>query len=221
MKKLFTVLFLAAFIFTFFSSTSFAQFHLRLGPQVGINYNIGTGSDLQETPTGIGMIIGAVVDMSFTPVIGLQTNMQFYDNRSGGTSTEGSTQGIAYTVDNDQSIAYFMVEPLFKVTVPSSSFYFLFGPAVGFNVQGSYDIRITSQNNQVTFNDGSTKATGSLQNMLVRFALKFGTGYDIKLGSIFITPQLAFEYGLTNVQSDIKAKLLTIQFTTAVKFALL
>ncbi|NWF89263.1 MAG: outer membrane beta-barrel protein [Ignavibacteriaceae bacterium] len=221
MKKTFTFLFIASTIFLLASNTSFAQFRLKLGPNLGLNYNIGTGSDVDETMTGIGMVIGGTVDMAFTPTIGLITNMQFYDNRSGGTSTEGSVQGIAYTVNDDRSIAYFMIEPLFKLTIPSSSFYFVAGPAVGFAVQGSYDVRITSQNNQVTFQDGSTKATGSIKDMLVRFALKFGSGYDIKLGSIFLTPQLAFEYGLTNIVSDVKARILTIQLTTAVKFSII
>lgn len=221
MKKMFTYLFLASTMFLLASNSSLAQFRLKVGPNLGLNYNIGTGSDVTETMTGIGMVIGGTVDMGFTPTIGLITNLQFYDNRSGGTSSEGSVQGIAYTIDSDNSIAYFMIEPLFKLTLPGSSIYFVMGPAFGFNVQGSYDVRITSQNNQVTFNDGSTKATGSLKNMLVRFALKFGSGYDIKIGSIFLTPQLGFEYGLTNVQSDIKARILTIQLTTAVKFSII
>ena len=221
MRKLFTFLFLTSMIFLLASNSGFAQFRLKLGPNIGLNYNIGTGSDVDETMTGIGMVIGGTVDMAFTPTIGLITNLQFYDNRSGGTSTEGSVQGIAYTVNDDRSIAYFMIEPLFKLTLPSSPFYFVVGPAFGFSVQGSYDIRITSQNNQVTFNDGSTKATGSIKDMLVRFALKLGSGYDIKLGSIFLTPQLAFEYGLTNIVSDVKSKILTIQLTTAVKFSLI
>lgn len=221
MKKMFAYLLLASTIFLLASNSSFAQFRLKVGPNLGLNYNIGTGSDVTETMTGIGMVIGGTVDMGFTPTIGLITNLQFYDNRSGGTSSEGSVQGVAYTIDSDNSIAYFMIEPLFKLTLPGSSIYFVMGPAFGFNVQGSYDVRITSQNNQVTFNDGSTKATGSLKNMLVRFALKFGSGYDIKIGSIFLTPQLGFEYGLTNVQSDIKARILTIQLTTAVKFSII
>ncbi len=221
MKKLFTFLFLVSMLFLLASNNNHAQFRLKLGPQLGLNYNIGTGSDVKETFTGIGMLIGGSVDMSFTPTIGLLTSMQFYDNRSGGTSTEGSVQGISYTVNDDRSLAYFMIEPLFKLTLPSSSFYFVAGPAFGFNVQGSYDIRITSANNQVTFQDGSTKATGSIKDLLVRFALKFGSGYDFKIGSIYLTPQLAFEYGLTNVQTDVKARILTIQLTTAVKFALI
>lgn len=221
MKKTFTYLLLASTIFLLASNSSFAQFRLKLGPNLGMNYNIGTGSDVQETMTGIGMVLGGTVDMGFTPTIGLITNVQFYDNRSGGTSTESSVQGIAYTIDDDRSLAYFMIEPLFKLTLPSSSFYFVAGPVFGFNVQGSYDIRITSQNNQVTFNDGSTKATGSIKDLLVRFGLKFGSGYDFKIGSIYLTPQLAFEYGLTNIVSDVKARILTIQLTTAVKFALI
>jgi len=221
MKKMFTYLFLASTLFLLAPNNSLAQFRLKLGPQLGLNYNIGTGSDVKETLTGIGMLIGASVDMGFTPTIGLLTNVQFYDNRSGGTSTEGSVQGIAYTVNDDRSLAYFMIEPLFKLTLPNSSIYFVFGPAMGFNIQGSYDIRITSENNQVTFNDGSTKATGSIKDLLVRFALKLGSGYDIRLGSIFLTPQLAFEYGLTNVVSDVKSRILTIQFSTAVKFGLI
>jgi len=46
MKKMITVLFGSLFLVTLFTTTTNAQFHLRLGPQVGLNYNIGTGSDL-------------------------------------------------------------------------------------------------------------------------------------------------------------------------------
>lgn len=221
MKRAFTYLFLTSTFFLLASNNSLGQFRLKIGPQVGLNYNIGTGSDLKETLTGIGLLIGGSVDMSFTPTIGLVSNIMFYDNRSGGTSEQGTVQGISYTLNSDASLAYFMIEPLFKLTLPGGGVYFVMGPAVGFNIEASREVRITSANNQVTFNDGSTKFKESMKDMLVRFAIKFGSGYDIKLGSIYLTPQLGFEYGITKVQSDVSARILTIQFSTAVKFGLI
>lgn len=220
MKRSLTVI-IILFSISFLSSSSYAQFHLKLGPQTGMNYNIGTGSDIEETFTGFGFHLGGTADMSFTPTIGLITNIQFYDNRSASSSTEGTVQGIAYTLNNDVSLAYFLIEPLFKINIPMSGFYFVAGPAFGFSIQSSRELRITSSNNQVTFNDGSTKYKETLKNTLARFALKFGAGYDIPIGSVYLTPQAAFEYGLTNIQSDVEARVLTIQALVAVKFSLL
>ena len=212
---------LALLLLFFIPTSGNAQFKLKVGPLLGMNYNIGTGSDLDQSLTGIGMVIGGQADMSFTPQVGLLVNMMFYDNRSGSNSTEGTVQGLSYTVNQDVSLAYFMIEPLFKLGIPMSGFYFVAGPVVGFNVEGSSEFSITSQNNQVTFQDGSTKSKQSLKNLLVRFGLKFGAGYDISVGSVSITPQLGFEYGLTKVQSDVDSRVLTIQALVITKFRVL
>ncbi len=94
------------------------------------------------------------------------------------------------------------------------------GPSVGFNVEGSYDQTTTEtfpagyQNNNT-----SNSSKGFLQNMNARFELKFGGGYDIPTSAgMFITPQVSFGYGLTNVVQDVNWKILTIQALVTVKF---
>ena len=173
--------------------------------------------------------------MSFTPIIGIVANMQFYDNRSGSSTQESSKQyqdnqgnPVSSTVENETSasLAYFMIEPLLKINIPMSGFYFNVGPAVGFNVEGSYENTITETlPSPYTFQNGQNTTTstskGSIKDALVRFALKFGAGYDILVGSIVITPQVNFEYGLTKVQSNVAWRVLTIQALGTVKFPLI
>ncbi len=219
MNKLLT----SIILFLFISSVTYSQFRMKVGPSLGLNFNIGTGSDLDETVTGLGLVIGGQVDMNFTPMIGLLTNVQFYDNRSGSSSTEGTIQnGTSYTLTNSTSLAYFMIEPLFKLSIPQSGFYFVMGPMVGFNIEASFEQKITSQNNDVTFQGGGTKFTQSLKNTLVRFGLKTGAGFDINLSRLVdLTPQINFEYGLTNVQSDFSSRILTFQALVTAKFRVL
>ena len=132
---------------------SLAQFRLKLVPQTGMNFNLHTGSDI-ESGSGFGIVVGGGVDMQFTNTIGLVTNLQFYDNRSGSISQTGSNQyqdpnnpnstiTSTVTIDNSVSLAYFMIEPLFKLSLPNSGFYFVVGPCIGFNVEGSTETTIT------------------------------------------------------------------------------
>ncbi len=218
MKNIFTSIILILFL----SSISYSQFKMKVGPTLGLNFNIGTGSDLNETATGLGLLIGAQVDMNFTPTIGLITNVQFYDNRSGSSSTDGTQGGISYSITNSSSLAYFMIEPLFKLDLTGSRLYFVMGPMVGFNIEASSELRLTSQNNRLTFNDGSTKIKQSIKNTLVRFGIKTGAGYNIPLSRLVeLTPQLYFEYGLTNIQSNVSARILTFQALVTAKFNIL
>lgn len=218
MKKSLFVFFLIVSFITL-TSQSNAQFKMKLGPSLGLNFNLHTGSDLEQSGNGFGLLIGGTLDMEFTPTIGLITNLQFYDNRSGSTEEEGSVNGISYTVDNSISLAYFMIEPLFKLKLPSSGFYFVVGPAIGFNLEASQELEITSANDQVTFQDGSTKQKGTIRQTLARFELKIGAGYDIPLGGITeLTPQVSFGYGLTNVREDVEWRVLTIQAMLSAKF---
>lgn len=219
MKKL---LLLTVISFLFFSSQALSQFRLKLGPNTGMNFNIATGSDVPETANGFGFFIGGTVDMEFTPNIGLISNLQFYDNRSVSSSDEGTLQGIDYTVETSTSLAYFVIEPLFKLSLPGSGFYFVGGPCIGFNIEGSIEQDITSENDQITFQDGSTKAKATLRNTLVRFELKIGSGYDLALSPLVtLAPQLTFGYGITKIVENVESRVLTIQLQAAVKFRLI
>jgi hypothetical protein len=227
MKKAFTYLFLASVIFLLASNNGLAQFKLKLVPQTGMNFNLHTGSDI-ESGSGFGLVVGGGVDMQLTNTIGIIANLQFYDNRSGSISQTGSQQyqgniTSTITLDNSISLAYFMIEPLFKLSLPNSGFYFVVGPCIGFNVEGSTETTRTETfpppNNQF-----DTKQTGksTLKETLVRFELKAGAGYDIPLGkNISLTPQLTFGYGITKVVKDVTWRVLTIQALAGVKIGLI
>jgi hypothetical protein len=135
---------------------------------------------------------------------------------------EGTFQGIDYTVDNSTSLAYFIIEPLFKLSLPGSGFYFVGGPCIGFNIEGSVEADLTSENDQLTFPDGSTKQKATLRNTLVRFELKVGSGYDFVLSPLVtLAPQLTFGYGITKVVENVESRVLSIQLQAAVKFSLI
>ncbi len=214
-----------------FANPVFPQFRLNLGPSVGTNFNIHTGSDLPQSGNGFGFVIGAQADMSFTPTVGLIANMQFYDNRSGSYSQTGSNQYVdqqgnpvtsTVTTDNSASLAYFDFEALFKLGLKNNNLFFFAGPSVGFNIEGSYEQTVT-ETFPAPYENNNTKNTskGSIQNLNARFELKFGSGYDIPAGNMFITPQVSFGYGLTQVEQDVNWRILTVQALVTVKFNLI
>ena len=212
----------------FFASTqdSDAQFRLKLGPYTGMNFNLGTGSDLQETMTGFSFFFGSQVEMGFTPTIGMITQLQFYDNRSGGTSETGTFQtqqgNVTGTLDSDISLAYFMIQPLLKLTLPSSNFYFLVGPSIGFNIEASQAYTLTPQAQQGQQQQQPIKGKSSIKDTNVRFELTTGAGYDIPLSSLLVlTPQFTFGFGITTIIKDFSARIMTFQLGTALKFKLI
>ncbi len=228
MKKFFVFVLITAISFLLAPNSS-AQFKLSVAPALGMNFNIHSGSDLQESGNGFGLAFGGYTDMSFTPTVGLIAGLAFYDNRSGSTSSTGSEQvpgvgTVNFTQDVDVSLAYFQIESLFKLTIPSSGFYFVMGPVLGFNISGEQEVTTTITTQGITFQDGSTKqkAKATLKDTQVRFELKGGAGYDISLSRLItLAPQFSFGYGLTNVVKDVKWKALTIQGLVSVKFNLI
>lgn len=228
MKKSFTLV-IVLILALFLSAPGYSQFKLAVGPGLGMNLNLHTGSDLKESGSGFGMVFGGYTDMSFTPTIGLIAGLAFYDNRSGSTSETGTeqVQGVGpvnFTVDRDASLAYFQIESLFKLTIPRSGFYFIMGPVIGFNISSEGESTTTITTPGITFQDGSTKQTAkaTIKDTQVRFELKAGAGYDIPISRLItLAPNLTFGYGLTNVQKDVKWKILTIQLMGTVKFNLI
>jgi hypothetical protein len=228
MKRNLSFLLSIALFVMLYTNPAFSQFRLKIGPSIGANFNIHTGSDLPQSGNGFGIVIGGQADMSFTPTVGLIANMQLYDNRSGSFTQTSSNQyqdqagnpvTSSVSTDNSASIAYFALEALFKLSLKNNNLFFFAGPSLGFNIEGSYN-----QTQTETFpspyqsNNTSNSSSGSFQNMNTRFELKFGGGYDIPEGSMFITPQLSFGYGLTEVQQNFNWRILTIQALVTVKF---
>jgi len=226
MKKSLSLVMLVLIFFFASTQNSDAQFRLKLGPYTGMNFNLGTGSDLNETLTGFSFFFGSQVDMSFSHSIGLLTQVQFYDNRSGGTSETNvfavNGANIQGTLDNDYSLAYFMIQPLLKLTLPSSTFYFLVGPSIGFNIEASLQQTLTPQAQQGQQNQQPLKFKTSIKNTNVRFELVAGAGYDIPLSSLMVlTPQFTFGFGITTIVQDFSARIMTFQLGTALKFNLI
>lgn len=219
-KSLSLAVLILVFFFASTKESDAQQFRLSLGPLTGMNFNILTGSDLNDTYTGFGFVFGSQLDMSFTPVLGILAQVQFYDNMSGSSSFTGqlaALNGAQGTLDEDLSFAYFMIEPLLKLNLPGSGMYFLAGPAIGFNIQSSYTDTYTLQNGQRV-----PPQKGSIKNTNVRFAVMAGAGYDIQLNSLItLTPQFTFGFGITNLIQDVSARALSFQLGTAVKFRLI
>lgn len=181
-----------------------------------MNFNILTGSDFDESATGFGFLFGSQVDMRFNSTLGILTQVQFYDNRSGSNTVTGQLNGQNASQDNSFSIAYFMIEPLLQLHLPSSGFYFVVGPAVGFSVEGSIEQELT------VAGQPAGKGKSSIKNMLVRFAVKAGAGYDIPLSRLMtLAPQFTFGFGITNVVKDVSARALSFQLGTTLKFNLI
>lgn len=236
MKKFVTVscIILLASLFVF--NTSYPQFKLSLGPTTGMNFNLHTGSDLGETGTGFGFVFAGQVDMSFSKSIGLLTTLAFYDNRSGDATKTSSNQyqdgqgnPVTSTVSTETSasLAYFMIEPLLKLSVANSGFYFIAGPSIGFNIEGTGEATVTETlppgyNFQNGTNKITSKGKSTLKDLLARFELKFGSGMDIPISDgIVIAPQVTFGYGITKIMSDVSWRVLTIQAVCGVKFRLI
>jgi len=214
MKKAF-LLFVLLFL-TIGISTNNAQFKLGVTPYTGLNFNIHSGSDLQESGSGVGFLIGAQADMSFNESIGLLAGFAFYDNRSGSYSESGTTSGVQYDADVDVSLSYFQIEALFRYKLPSN-IYFVFGPELGFNEESEVEVEV----NYPQYNQ-STKSKQTLKNTQTRFELKAGAGYEIPLSrNIDLVPQITFGYGLSNVIEDVKWHIMTFQAQVGVKFTVL
>lgn len=193
-----------------------AQFSMKVGPITGMNFNIGTGSDVPETMTGIGLVFGGEADMSFSPTVGMITRLIFYDNMSGSYS-EMINDGLPnHTRDLSASVAYFTIDALFKLQLKNSNFYFFAGPSFGINVEGSYEVTEKATGYQ------DYKAKGSMQDMSARFAIKAGAGYDISIArNLELTPNASFAFGLTKVQSNVSSRIMNIFAGATLKFHVL
>lgn len=220
MKKL-SLLIITGLLLFFYANNMKAQFHMGVGPSLGLNFNIHTGSDIDEGGTGFGILFAGQVDMTFNQnrSLGMITSIVFYDNRSGSSSQFGNYQGTNYNADNNVSISYFQLETLFKYRIPNVGVYFLFGPELGFDLSADLEQEISFPQNPTA---APQKTKSSLKNVNSRFELKMGAGYDIQLSQLItLAPQLTFGYGISNVIEDVDYNILTFQALVTCKFNIL
>lgn len=219
MKKLCFLLVTLTLIMLLSNQTN-AQFHMGVGPSLGFNFNLHTGSDLDEGGSGLGLVLAAQTDMTFTQdrSIGMIASLVFYDNRNGSATTLGNQNGVNYSAENDVSISYFQIETLFKYRLPMG-IYFVFGPEIGFDLNAELESEITYP--QYPTYSGE-KQKSSLKNVNTRFELKMGAGYDIPLSKLItLAPQLTFGYGVSDVIEDVDYSILTFQALVTCKFMVL
>lgn len=214
MKKL-TQLLLTLSLILLLSSSSFGQFRMAVGPELGLNLNLHTGSDIEEGGSGFGVAFSGLVDMTFdrNKSLGVLVGLKFYDNLSGSSDQLASQGGVNYSIENDVSIAYFQIESLFKYRIPAG-LYFVFGPELGFDMSADLEQTISVVGGQTV-----QKSKSSLKDTKARFALKFGTGFDIEISKfITLAPQLSFGFGLSDVIDDVDYSIHTFQAGVMCKF---
>lgn len=204
-----------ALFFVLGANTAFGQFKMSVGPAVGLNLNLHSGSDLPQSGSGMGLVIAGQADMTFAKTIGLIASLYFYDGRGGSYSM--ASGGVDYDVS--ASVSYFELEPLLKIKMPTSPLYFVAGPSLGFNLTGEGEVTITTAG--YTFSGGSRTQNQTLQNMNTRFELKAGAGYSIPMGAFDLDPRVTFGYGITKVQQNVAWKIMTFQAIVAVNFNVL
>ena len=220
MKKLKSLLFVIT-VLLFTANFTQAQFHMGVGPTLGLNLNIHTGSDLDEGGSGVGLMLAGQVDMTFTQdrSLGMIASLVFYDNRNGSATTLGNSNGVNYSAENDVSISYFQIETLFKYRIPNVGVYFVFGPEIGFDLNADIESTITYP--QYPTYSGQ-KQKSSLKNVNTRFELKMGAGYDIPLSNLItLAPHLTFGYGISDVIEDVDYTIITFQAGVTCKFNIL
>ena len=178
MKKSLFAFTLSLFLL-FASSTNFAQ-TIFIGPRLTGNLNIFNEKGLTGTWNGIGIGIGGTLDISFTPHIGLMTNLTVFDMKNFSNSvTQGNT-----TQETSLTLSYLSIDPMFKAEF--NGFYLVGGP--------SLSIKIASSGERNTTAAGQNPNTQTLQldTKSITFDLAFGMGYsfklspDMSLGSDFI-----------------------------------
>lgn len=212
MKKRFVTI--SVFVLLLFAtvSTGFAQ-DVLLGPRLTGNMNIFNEKGLTGTWNGIGIGIGGTVDVSFSKHIGLMANLTFYDMRSFSNSVTQNNQ----TVENDASLGYITVDPMFKLEF--SGFYMVAGPSLGIKINSSQTRIVTPANGtpQTTDLGFNTKA--------IRFDIAVGTGYTFTLSpnSMYMGTDFMVYIPLTDTYDfpGVSNSVFTLKLGVTLKFKLI
>lgn len=156
-------------IFLFLSANIFAQTTVMIGPRVSGNFNIYNAKGLTGSWNGIGVGIGATVDVTFGRMLGLMVNLTGFDMRSFSNSQTQNNINI----ENSITLSYLAIDPMFKMEF--SGFYMTAGPSLG--------IKLSSSGEQTQSAAGQAPVVAPLtpDTKSVRFDIAVGTGYTFKL----------------------------------------
>ena len=207
MKKITFSLILLIFSF---STIAMAQ-SVKIGPRLSGNLNIYNQEGLTGTWNGFGIGIGAAVDISFSKVIGLLTNVTVFDMKNFSNSITNNN----VTTETSLSMAYLTIDPLFKAEF--SGFYMLAGFSMG--------VKISSSGERTQSSPGQNPAVTSLdlETNSMKFDIAAGTGYNFKLSqSIYLGSDLMVYVPITNTfdSPGSSNSTLSIKLGASVKFVI-
>jgi len=166
MKKV-TVL-TSILLIIFFAKLTFAQ-GVKIGPRLTGNMNIYNSDGLAGTWNGIGIGIGGTVDISFSKVLGIISNLTVFDMKNFSNSQTNNN----VTTETSLSMAYLSIDPLFKAEF--SGFYMVGGFSVGIKISSS------GERTQSAVNQNPVVTTLNLETNAMKFDIATGTGYNFKL----------------------------------------
>ncbi len=192
------------------SHTIFAQ-RVEIGPRLTGNLNIYNQDRLTGTWNGVGIGIGGVVDISFSPTLGMITNVTFYDMRNFSNETTNNN----VTTETSLSLAYFSVDPLFKAEF--SGFYLVGGFSLGIKISSSGEQTQSGQNQNPTIR------TLDLQTNTMKFDIVFGAGYNFQLSpTMALAPDFLIYIPLTDTYDvpGTSNSVLTLKLGASLKFTL-
>jgi hypothetical protein len=179
-------IFLVAFICILFTSASYSQIKLSIGPEVGINIaNLSATPDFSYT-SRTGLLFGANLDMGFGHYISVQPGLRFVMKGAGGSDGAGGS----FTI----KLNYFEIPVLLKVTFPLTEVKpFLFaGPVLGINMSANEDD--TPQGGTTTTTDVSNNVSGT------DFSILFGGGVGFKVApKVDLYASFGYQLGLSNI----------------------
>ncbi len=198
MRKLLILTLLACGLFI----SSVAQVQFSVGPGIGGNYSLHSGKIDGQSITfeGFGVLFSSQFDLQFSRNWGLLIWADLYSNVS---ATEKADAGFNY----DYSISYLSVAPTVKYCISGSPFYLFGGPGIGFKLQGkvketNYDLE------------------ADIEEMKTRLDLRLGVGYDFFLNDkLILSPFAGYNWGLTDVNSNLDWKISALQFGAVLRFA--
>jgi hypothetical protein len=206
---------------TILASPASAQSRLAMGPVIGINYNIHTGSGLEREGRGYGFLIGGQADASFTKSVGVLASIYFYDSRTGDYTITGTDSGIDFSRDVSVRIAYFEFEPLIKIMVPQLPIYLLAGGTVGIKIEGNTEATTNILTPGFSFPTGFASQTdkATIENVNTLLEFKVGVGYSYSLyQNTRLSSQFTFASGLSDVVKNVDWRLRSFGFTTSIEF---
>jgi hypothetical protein len=188
MKRVLVLVFLSLV-----SLSALAQLRIAVGPKVGLNFATlssdvgGFGGTVYSGRTG--MMFGAIVDLAFGHMFGVQVEPTFVMKGGSTVSVFGGSQ--------TKALSYFEFPIAFKVRWMEGRFvpFSFFGPSIGFNVSAS----LKQDAAQGGFGQAQDQDIGP-QTSGADFGLLFGSGFEFRPNSSFgIFLDTRYSFGLSNV----------------------